>query len=62
METMHEGSYVPVKKYENGKEGHYYCVCCVCGGRFIGDKRDIVCPRLGCSKNNSSALMAENNR
>ena len=43
-ETEHEGSFIPIKTY-NGKPGNYYCICAVCGGRFLGDKRDIVCPR-----------------
>lgn len=44
-ETKFEGSYVPEKKYPDGSKGNYYCVCTLCGGRFVGHKRDFICPR-----------------
>jgi len=35
---------LPVAFYD-GKPGTYYCTCHQCTQKFIGDKRDISCPR-----------------
>lgn len=31
------------KIYEDGSQGNYMCICCICNTIFFGHKRDILC-------------------
>lgn len=41
VDWMHD---LPVKKYDNGEPGKYFCHCIYCHTNFVGYKHDYKCP------------------